>query len=155
MFGSVDTSCGLGPSQPNHYLGMWAGKPVILHFPPPPCSCMASGGGGHPSHLPITMPASSGGSLQTPDTSALFMSSLGGSGGGGPGGSGLAPTPLDQSQSFTSLEELLNVTGINSLELGQEDGAGLKKGEGDGVGSLQQIAKEVESSQGECGRWPL
>lgn len=102
---------------------------------------MASGGGGHPSHLPITMPSTSGGSLQTPDASALFMSSLGGSGGGG----NFAPTPLDQSQSFTSLEELLNVTGINSLELDQAGGA--KK---DGVGSLQRIAKEVESSsQGE------
>lgn len=114
---------------------------------------MASGGSGHPAHLPISMPSSSGagGSLQTPDASTLFMSSLGGSGGGASGGGGggggsgggnFAPSPLDQSQSFTSLEELLNVTGINSLELEQTGGR-------NGVGSLQQIAKEVENSQGE------
>lgn len=101
---------------------------------------MASGGGGQPSHLPLTMPSSSGGSLQTPDANALFMTSLGGSG-------NFAPSPIDQSQSFTSLEELLSVTGISSLELDQAK----KLGERDGVGSLQQMAKEVESTASQGG----
>lgn len=46
------------------------------------------------------------------------------------------------SQSFSSLEELLNVTGINSPDLvgGGSSGSG-------GVDSLQQLAKEVENRQ--------
>lgn len=108
----------------------------------------ASGGGSHPSHLPITTLSSHGqrtvgGSLQTPDASSLFVSSLGGTGGGG-SGNNFAPSPLEHSQSFTSLEELLNVTGINSFELDPYSGAKKR----DGVDSLQQIAKEVESNQG-------
>lgn len=141
-------------------------------FPPPHCShCMASGGGGHPSHLPIIPPitshhqtfTSSGGgsnsigtggrvrgSLQTPDASSLFVSSLGGAGMGGSGNStnaNFAPSPMDHSQSFNSLEELLNVTGINSLELDLPNGAKRPR-EQDGVDSLQRIAKEVESGGG-------
>ena len=107
---------------------------------------MASGGGGHPSHLPLTMPSTSGGSLQTPNTSDLFMSPLGGPNRGGTGNGNFAPSPIGQAQSFSSLEELLNVTGINSMELD----ASKKQGDGDGVNSLQQMAKEVEKSQGEC-----
>ena len=105
---------------------------------------MASGGGGHPSHLSITTPSSHNQitshscSLQTPDTSALFISSLGNSLGSG---NSFAPSPLDHPQSFTSLEELLNVTGINSLELDQ---SGVVKKSDHGVGSLQQMAREVE-----------
>ena len=50
------------------------------------------------------------------------------------------------SQSFSSLEELLNVTGINSPDLG-----GAESSNGGGVDSLQQLAKEVESKQlGRC-----
>lgn len=114
---------------------------------------MASGGGSHPSHLPISAPSlhsqslsSQTNSLQTPDTRSLFVSSLGGSG-GGIGGANFAPSPLDHSQSFTSLEELLNVTGINSLDLGVT-----KKSDHGGVDSLQQLAREVEDSQGKCVR---
>ncbi len=120
---------------------------------------MASGGGSHPSHLPITphnsrtIPQSS--SLQTPDTSSLFVSSLkgnragsssSGGGGGGGGSSSFSPSPsLEHPQSFTSLEELLNVTGINSLEL---DTSKRSLGHDHGVNTLQQIAREVENSQG-------
>lgn len=111
-------------------------------------SCMASGGGSHPSHLPISTPRSSsslnqavGSSLQTPDASALFISSLGDSGGRN-SGNNFAPSPLDHTHSFTSLEELLSVTGISSVELD------LSGGKQDGVDSLQRMAKEVESNQG-------
>lgn len=118
---------------------------------------MASGGGSHPSHLPIPTPPSHGraacsqsSSLQTPDASALFVSALGGrSGGGGNAGgteSNFAITPLDQAQSFTSLEELLDVTGINSMELGHSE-VGMSKElvrGGHGVNCLQQLAREVE-----------
>lgn len=109
---------------------------------------MASGGGSHPSHLPITPSRNQSvrGSLQTPDASALFISSLGDSGRGGASNiSNFVPSPLDHTQSFTSLEELLNVTGISSSEL---DGGGEKQRDHSGVDSLQRIAQEVESSQG-------
>ena len=46
------------------------------------------------------------------------------------------------SQPFSSLEELLNVTGINSPGLG-----GPGSSSGGGVDSLQQLAKEVENKQ--------
>ena len=56
-----------------------------------------------------------------------------------------SPNPVG-SQAFSSLEELLNVTGINSPDLGD---AG--SGSGGGVDSLQQLAREVESKQlGKC-----
>lgn len=112
---------------------------------------MASGGGRHPSHLPLTTPPSTrnhSGSLQTPDASTLFFSSLGEGGGGGGGGntnSFANSSPLDNNQAFSSLEELLNVTGISSSELDQLNGS---QDHRDGVGSLQQIAKEVESGYG-------
>ena len=110
---------------------------------------MASGGGRHPSHLPITTPPSTrshSGSLQTPDASTLFLSSLGeGGGSGGNTNSFANSSPLDNSQAFSSLEELLNVTGISSLELDQLNGSQERR---DGVDSLQQIAKEVESGYG-------
>lgn len=108
---------------------------------------MASGGGSHPSHLPISASlnqAVGGGSLQTPDASALFISSLGDSRGRNTSNN-FAPSPLDHTHSFTSLEELLNVTGISSVELDQ-CGGGI--GKQDGVDCLQQIAKEVENNQG-------
>lgn len=116
---------------------------------------MASGGGSHPSHLPIASHNNQviGGSLQTPDASALFISSLGESNSGRSRAcvNNFAPSPLDQTQSFTSLEELLNVTGISSSELDQSGsgsgGGGMGK-DRDGVDSLQRIAKEVEKNQG-------
>ena len=118
---------------------------------------MASGGGSsHPSHLPISSRNNQaiGGSLQTPDASALFISSLGESTSGSrsrPIVNNFAPSPLDQTQSFTSLEELLNVTGISSSELDQSGsgsgGGGMGK-DRDGVDSLQRMAKEVEKNQG-------
>ena len=46
------------------------------------------------------------------------------------------------SHPFSSLEELLNVTGINSPGLG-----GPGSSSGGGVDSLQQLAKEVENKQ--------
>ena len=129
---------------------------------------MASGGGGgHPSHLPFVPHVShqqaftsqgqgsvggggSSGSLQTPDASSLFVSSLGGVGGSGGSTGGtnanFAPSPIDHSQSFTSLEELLNVTGINSLDLDVANGAKRSRGH-DGVDSLQRMAKEVENRE--------
>lgn len=115
---------------------------------------MASGGGSHPSHLPITTPSSRSqtqhslrGSLQTPDASALFVSSLEGGEDGGSDNNFAPSSPLDRFQSFTSLEELLTVTGINSLELDLPNKV-RKLTEHDGVDSLQQIAKEVENSGG-------
>lgn len=116
---------------------------------------MASGGGSHPSHLPITSSRNQAvsGSLQTPDAGALFISSLGETDidRGGANINNFAPSsPLDQTQCFTSLEELLNVTGISSAELDQSSGGvGVgKHRDRDGVDSLQRIAKEVESNQG-------
>ena len=117
---------------------------------------MANGGGGHPYHLPITtLPShnsSNAKSLQTPDTSSLFDSPVGGRicGGGNLGGTGSnfsIPTQ-DPAHSFSSLEELLDVTGINSMGLGHSDTDTAKELEGDchGVNSLQQLAREVEKS---------
>lgn len=116
----------------------------------------ASGGGSHPSHLPIPTPTPSGnqilpqsGSLQTPDTSALFISSLGDSGDSSGGGrTNFISSPLNRPQSFTSLEELLNVTGISSLELEQSDKTRKARDFDHGVGSLQEMAREVEKNQG-------
>lgn len=55
---------------------------------------------------------------------------------------GIASPSAPGAQSFSSLEELLNVTGINSPDLG-----GVGSHDGGGVDSLQQLAKEVESKQ--------
>ena len=114
---------------------------------------MASGGGNRPTNLSFSLPPNFSSSpslpstLQTPDTNSLFLSSLGGSGGGG--GKDVPDEMLGNaspnsagSHSFSSLEELLNVTGINSSDLGGPDSIG-----GGGVDSLQQLAKEVESKQ--------
>lgn len=114
---------------------------------------MASGGGSHPSHLPITTASSTrSGSLQTPDASALFISSLGDNGKSNNNNNrnNFAPSPLDHAQSFTSLEELLTVTGISSSELDQSGSGGVRLRSRDrgGVDSMQRIAKEVESNQG-------
>ena len=113
---------------------------------------MASGGGSHPSHLPIgTRPhGSKSTSLQTPDTSALFVSTLGSKTGGGGRVSMGTGFPTDQEHSFTSLEELLDVTGINSMELGHSDMDMLKEPGrgGHGVDSLQMLARQVEMNSG-------
>ena len=134
---------------------------------------MASGGGSHPSHLPIATPApphgSNSTSLQTPDTSSLFMSSFGsktsGSGGstngsgamsGFPGSSDVATMAGREPHSFTSLEELLDVTGINSMGLGNSSDVSMaeepatREG-GGGVGSLQMLAREVEMESSQQG----
>ena len=124
---------------------------------------MASGGGTHPSHLPIATAHShstNSASLQTPDTSSLFVTTLG-SGGpgridGGMGGSGFSSTADQEPHSFTSLEELLDVTGINSMELAHPDLDGMKDpssacGGGHGVNSLQMLAREVEKNSSRQG----
>ena len=120
---------------------------------------MASGGGGNrPTNLSFSVPAafssaSLSSSLQTPDTNTFFLSSLSGtisnsssSSSGGRDASavmlGNASPSFAGSQPFSSLEELLNVTGINSPGLG-----GPGSISGGGVDSLQQLAKEVENKQ--------
>lgn len=126
---------------------------------------MTSGGGSHPFHLPITTPPShntsrsQSNSLQTPDTSSLFVSSLGGRSGGGNGvgctETNFSITSLDQAQPFTSLEELLDVTGINSMELGHSEMDMSRElvRDGHGVNSLQRLAREVEKNSGSQGTY--
>ena len=115
---------------------------------------MASGGGNRPTNLSFSLPSALSStplssSLQTPDTSSFFLSTLGGSGGGKDApGSMLGNASPSGSQPFSSLEELLNVTGINSPDL-----VGVGSSGGGGVDSLQQLAKEVENKQqGMCMR---
>ena len=124
---------------------------------------MASGGGGNrPTNLSFSVPsafssASLSSSLQTPDTNTFFLSSLSGTNSSGSSSSsnsniggrdvsaimlGNASPSSAGSHPFSSLEELLNVTGINSPGLG-----GPGSGSGGGVDSLQQLAKEVENKQ--------
>ena len=120
---------------------------------------MASGGGSHPFHLPIATPPShsQSNSLQTPDPRSLFVSSLGGRSGGGNNvmatDTNFSITSLDQAQSFTSLEELLDVTGINSMGLGHSEMDISKELVTDchGVNKLQQLALEVEKNSGSRG----
>ena len=127
---------------------------------------MASGGGNRPTNLSFSLPSafsstSLSSSLQTPDTNAFFISSLPGSSSSSSSSTSVTsgnssvgkdaassvmlgnayPSPAG-SQAFSSLEELLNVTGINSPSLG-----GPGSSSGGGVDSLQQLAKEVESRQ--------
>ena len=115
---------------------------------------MASGGGNRPTNLSFSVPPSFSSttltsSLQTPDTNTFFLSSLssGNAERDAPGEMlGNASPNAVGSQSFSSLEELLNVTGINSPDLG-----GAESSSRSGVDSLQQLAKEVESKQlGKC-----
>ena len=86
--------------------------------------CMASGG--RPPHSAPSLPLHSSPSaplesLQTPDTSSLFLSSLGSQAG--------ARTAAD----FSSLEDLLNYTGISSQPSSP---------------SLETLAQHLEQKQG-------
>ena len=122
---------------------------------------MASGGGGNrPTNLSFSVPpafssASLSSSLQTPDTNTFFLSSLSGtsssSSSRGRDASavmlGNASPSSAGSHPFSSLEELLNVTGINSPGLGDPGAGSGGGGGGGGVDSLQQLAKEVENKQ--------
>ena len=127
--------------------------PFLLHSPILLRSFMATGGGtpapSHGSSLSLSSSllanstSSKSDSLQTPDSSTLFISSISNIDASAPPLPTVVPDFCSSPQSFTSLEELLNVTGINSPGLG--DGSG--PAGGGGVYSLQQLAKEVDNEQ--------